>query len=219
MKKNGFTLIEMLVVIAVFAVILSIVIANYPEMRRQLALSRATHQLMQDLRIAQEMGMSAFKADKYESCMVSPKTALKASIPHMEFSALPNPTAKGYGVYIDLKDKDTKKKYKVYADTLADDTPACLDPKDPCWGYYNLGDCVYRTVGIQEQGIIIKEIKNIEVGKTELSINFQPPNPDTLIQWLAEGQDHIEIVLAVENYPDKTKTISVNKSGLIEILH
>ncbi len=61
MKKNGFSLIELLIVIFVIGVLSSVIFINYQEVRGQLALNRAAHQLLQNLRRAQEMAMSAVK--------------------------------------------------------------------------------------------------------------------------------------------------------------
>ncbi len=57
--KNGFTLVEILVVASIIVILTSILIANFPKGRQQLALQRAAHNIIQNLRKVQEMAMSA----------------------------------------------------------------------------------------------------------------------------------------------------------------
>jgi len=90
MKNNGFTIIELLVTIFIIAVLSSIAMINFGDIREELALRRTAHQLMQDLRKAQEMA-------------VSPKASEKC------------PQARGYGIYVDIPSSNTN--YKLYADT------------------------------------------------------------------------------------------------------
>ena len=58
MKKKGFTLLELLVVISIITIITGIVFINYRPAQQQLALNRAASKLAQDIRRAQEMAMS-----------------------------------------------------------------------------------------------------------------------------------------------------------------
>lgn len=137
------------------------------------------------------------------------------------------PTAKGYGVYIDLQNctngvcsnPSSNTSYILYADTEADIGPDCPPSEIPCWRYYTAtGDCVYKTISIEEQGIIIQKINDSEVGK--VSINFSPPNPNTDItntKLLSGGEQVVEIVLVVASDTSKTKKVTVNLAGLIEI--
>ncbi|MBU2539797.1 type II secretion system GspH family protein [Patescibacteria group bacterium] len=208
MQKNGFSLVELLVVISIIGVILTIGFLNFPAMRRQIALERAAHQLVQEIRRAQGMAMSAIEL-KEEDCPSSP----------LQF-------AKGYGIYINLDPSvGSDKNYGLYADTTAG-TDCQFPDTSPCWEYYNLGDCMYKSISIEEKGIIIKQINNIDIGSTgtagveKVSINFRPPNPDTNIKWLALIEEGVDIVLAIESDPDdllNQKTITVNRAGLINI--
>lgn len=57
-KKNGFTLIEMLVSIMIIAVVSGIVMVNYGQGSKQNALARSAQKLVLDLRRAQNMATS-----------------------------------------------------------------------------------------------------------------------------------------------------------------
>lgn len=195
---TGFTLLEVLMVIAIIIVFSTLTVVSFNTVREQLALKRAAHQMVQDLRRAQEMAMSSAEFKETENCYS------------------PLPTAKGYGIYLDIP--TSNKSYKLYADTAADTGLDCETyfPTE-CWEYYNSADCVVETINIQEKGVIIKEIKNTDGGVQKVSINFKPPNPSIKIKWLLDNINEVEIVLALESEQSKTKTVVVNRTGLLEI--
>jgi len=214
MKRSGFTLIELLVIISVIVTIIAVALPNYPAIKQQLALSRAAHQVAQDIKRAQELSLAAAQLTEAEgSCSLA-----------LQFASLGNPLplvptssqAKGYGIYINLSEDN--KAYRLYADTAADTGADCSTyPPTPCWKYYNSSDCIFKTIFLQESGIVIKEINNNLGNAQKTSINFSPPNPDTTIKWLLSGSSGVDIVIAVEADLSKTKTVTVNRSGLIEV--
>jgi len=59
MKNKGFTLTELLTVIAIISIISVLVLPNYRAGERSFALQRSAHKVSQDLRRVQEMAMSA----------------------------------------------------------------------------------------------------------------------------------------------------------------
>ena len=59
MKKKGFTIIELLVVISIIAILSGIVLIDYRSGQQAFALQRTASKLAQDIRRAQEMAMSA----------------------------------------------------------------------------------------------------------------------------------------------------------------
>jgi len=95
--NKGFTLIELIVVIAISASLLIIVIANFGFIRFHFALTRAAEKFAQDARRAQSMATVAEPS--------------QLSWP---------PLAGGYGVYLDIAKSLGNKKYIIYADTNND---------------------------------------------------------------------------------------------------
>lgn len=197
MRKNGFSLLELLVVVAIIIVLASVAIVNFSEVRGQLALKRAAHQLMQDIRKAQEMAMSSLSLEEAENC------------------SSPFPPAKGYGVYIDRL--ESNKSYKLYADTSTASTDCETYPPTECWEYYDAADCVVQTITIQETGVFIANILNTAGGVQKMSANFKPPNPTIKIKWLSLVMDEVEIVLALESDQTKTRSVVINKAGLLQV--
>lgn len=66
--EKGMTLVEMLIVIAIVAVMTTIVFGNYGKGKESLALERAGQKLFQDLRRTQELIMSGAPADGINAC-------------------------------------------------------------------------------------------------------------------------------------------------------
>ena len=58
-KNNGFTLVEILVVIVIIMILTLVALPYFLQAGKQFALSRSAHKLAQDIRRAQEMSMSA----------------------------------------------------------------------------------------------------------------------------------------------------------------
>lgn len=107
----------------------------------------------------------------------------------------------GYGVHVDMKDN---KKYILYAD------------KAPGNQTYDTFDYVLEVVhfGVTDPGVIISQLGGIN--STSVSINFSPPLPHTTITPFS-GANRADIIFSAEGEAAKTKTISVNTAGLIEV--
>ncbi|OGZ68366.1 MAG: hypothetical protein A3D44_01715 [Candidatus Staskawiczbacteria bacterium RIFCSPHIGHO2_02_FULL_42_22] len=187
----GYTIIELLVVIGIISLLTSIVISGFYEFKVQSSLSRVAYTFGQNMRRAQEMSLSSGTYKDSEGAL--------------------HPVD-GYGVYVDTLDN---KKYVIYADALSDDD----DDGGPGGGQYSFNpglDYVVETINfsISEPGIIIKQINYVP--STNVSINFSPPNPITTITPFPT-QNAAEVVFAVESDLTKTKTVSINTAGLVEV--
>jgi len=104
----------------------------------------------------------------------------------------------GYGIRLSQGD-DTF--YRLYADT----TP----PKGN--EQYNGGDVVIETIYL-ENGVYI-----FSASPASFSINFKPPDPVVRIRDGGGDVTEARITIALQADTSKTKTIKVNKAGLIEI--
>ena len=199
-SSRGITLIEILVVVFIIALFSSILVTDFPKIKRQFALTRAVYKMSQDLRRTQDMGFSGQQIEGLD--------------------------VKGYGVYINLNDANLRnKKYIIYADR--GNTPDqkyseesfvdCRQQTNP------QADCVIEEIDLSqtEPEVIINTIENTADGRW-VDINFAPPNPATTITELAEDSSGTKfnramIIFAIESEPLKERMVSVNTSGLIEI--
>ena len=186
-------MVEILVVVLVIALFSAILVADFPRIKKRMALSRAVYAVSQDIKKVQDMGFSGVKIEGV-------------------------PVA-GYGIYFNL-DTLGDKKYIIYADrgtgTVGDKRFSgvyvdCDDPEAQADQ-----DCIIEEIDMSsEPGIIIKEFKSVS-DLRQLSVNFSPPNPEIIISTLAEGKNNAEIVLGMESGED-SRSVQINLSGLIEV--
>lgn len=85
-EEKGISLVEIIVMILLIGVFSTIIISDFPKVLRHFALSRSVYKMAQDLRKAQDLGLSGVETNN----------------------------ARGYGFFIDLDQSDTK--YLIYAD-------------------------------------------------------------------------------------------------------
>ena len=192
MVKNGFTLVELIVVIFLIALFSVILTANFPAMLQQFALTRAAYRFSEDVRMAQDMGLSGTVTTN----------------------------VKGYGIFIDINKVDPvnlgSAKYIIYGAEDSNKQYVYSSQINSVCGQQfpqDIGkDCIVKTVDLSkiENGIII-------ISPNSASINFTPPNPDTTITSLSSNDNNINVVFAVASNPSQTKTVSINTSGLIEV--
>lgn len=148
-NNKGITLVEVIVVVFIVVLFSSILISDFPKVRRQFALSRATYKLTQDLRKVQDMSLSG-----------QFKTADGTII-----------NATGYGIFIDITNGENKK-YIIYADiddgnggdqqyTSAQDT--ILETTD---------------LSVNEKSVIIKSIGNTLSQQVNINFRPPNPSID-----------------------------------------
>ena len=199
--EKGITIVEIAVVIFIVALLSVILISDFPKIQRQMALSRVTYKLAQDLRKTQDFGLSGVQVN----------------------DAAGNPVkAKGYGIYIDLI--SSTKKYVMYADVA--DISGNSDQKYSngssyplCSGQTNpTSDCAVEVIDISQQNpnLYIKQISINGSTSNSTSINFSPPNPTVNIENLSSGNS-VGIILGLSADSSAIRTVWVNKAGLINV--
>ncbi len=216
--KKGITLVEIVVVIFIISMFMVILISDFPKMLRQFALSRVVYNFAQDLRKAQDLGLSGVR--------LNDKTG-KAI------------TVKGYGIYVNYSKNPTK--YLLYADVAAaadingpgksdqkyDDpvSPLYCSEVDQPGGGANIVngvlvvDCIVSEVDISKESssLSIDSITNT-AGSSNTSINFTPPDPITTIDNLDTTiTNNNQVGIVFKNTDGAKRTVYVNTSGLISI--
>jgi type II secretory pathway pseudopilin PulG len=209
-SQRGITIIEIAVVITIVVLFSSILIADFPRLQRQFALSRVSYKLTQDFRKTQDLGLSGIETLD---------------------SAGGNIIVKGYGIYVNLNDSEIQ--YYVYADV-----PTAGQTEYPNGNnkydiyspvvYCNaqspiIKDCIVDAIDISKENknLYIKKIVNSaddEIG-TSAGINFNPPNPTVTItlNGSATTEKEIGIVIGLTNDSSAERTVWVNVSGRIRI--
>lgn len=230
MRKNGFSIIEIIVVVAIISILSAIVYFNFAEIRQNLALNRAAHQFIQSIRRAQEMAMSTTDIDTCESASLH--FAQEGELGGSEWMVPGFPPPKGFGIYVDIDDcsynppscYSNELSYILYADTS--------NGGFLCGSYiystFDVSDCKVETVTIAEQDVYINGINNLStympdcsenpaVSPNKTSINFIPPNPDTRIENISTGAAEIEVIFGLKSNDSKTKKVTINRAGIAEI--
>ena len=199
-NEKGVTLVEIIVAIFIISIFSIIVISDFPKIKKQFSLSRATYKLAQDIRTTEDLGLSG-----------------------VQVSGASN--AKGYGFYVNWA--NNKKQYLTYADVAI--APEIADRQfasgsENCPSSQAGNDCIIETIDIleDEPGVYIKQIYYINSGNTPvgvnwLSINFNPPNPTVIITTSAGTAKKVGITLGLESDNSSERTIYVNSSGLVEV--
>jgi prepilin-type N-terminal cleavage/methylation domain-containing protein len=188
--EKGITLVELVVVVVIIAVFSSILISDFPQIKRQYALSRATYKLAQNLRKVQDMGLSGVKITNDAGQAITVK--------------------EGYGLYVNIGTQPARQ-YLLYGNSC--------EPADYKYTYGgSCNDFLIDTINADEDqaGVYIKEIDYIN--GTAVSINFNPPNPYiNIVDNLGNSYTSISIVLALSSNPSITRAVAINTAGLIEV--
>jgi type II secretory pathway pseudopilin PulG len=191
MSKKSFTLIEILVVIAIIIILTSLSFFSFGTAKKNLALERAIHKLAQDLKWAQKMSLGA---EKVTPAQVVPP---------------------GYGIYFDISTPD---RYIIFADcippgaTTSDNkyttsTPTCCN-QEVC--YPELLEEIVFEKGVKLNRLYIPPPWNL----TPPTLNILFRRSPTFVS-IRPGNE-AEITLTTED-ETITSTIYVNAVGLIYI--
>ncbi len=187
MKNKAFTLLEITVVITIITLLSTVFIVNYRGGEQNFALKRSAHLVARDLRRAEEMAMSAKE--------------FQGSVP-------PSVPPGGYGVYF----SSDSRSYILFAD---------LDNEKD---YDGLSEKIEEI--FLEKGVKIKQVAALWMVWKQTSTVFTPPDPAITNQLYGVSVDGtpfktsistLQVTLCLETDPSKTKTITVNKVGLIDI--
>lgn len=203
-SEKGVTLAEVIVIVVIVALFSVIVVANFPEIQEQRALSSASYALAQDLRRAEDLGLSGVKIKDSGG----------------------NPIAvKGYGLYIDVT---LATKYLVYADIFDGnalhnymyngnfDTNFCSESTNPTT------DCIVQIVDMGEinQSLFVNAINNKDdnpISGNNVSINFMPPGPIIKITNDAIPPVSYPTIKIILSNGSLTRTVLINNHGLINV--
>lgn len=189
-RKNngaGFTLAELLMVIAIILLLFPMILTNYNAGEKQFSLYRSAHSLAQELRNVQEMAMTGERTP---------------------FQFGQNFPRGGYGLYFESNTSS----YILFADCDGDNEYDSSGIAASCFEADSAPGESYpeqiREISL-ELGVIISSI----IPTTPINIVFFPPVPIITIKPQPfDSQAIITLSLA-----GKTKTITINTIGLIDV--
>ncbi len=206
---KGFTLIELMVVVGIFAFMSALILANYPRFNAQIILENTAHEVALEVRQAQSFGLGVRETSRGSE----------------EYPA--------YGVYIDEIDGDSENKTKVhlYADedesqtytnmaerievlTLRNHYVAalCGDMKKD---YPSVGP--FRTI---DEVIDFSNAHPLYCDKDSIDILFTRPNPDAALKSYIDGgseTEHNDIAIIVSTPKGDVRSVVVWSTGQITV--
>ncbi|HOZ56502.1 MAG: putative major pilin subunit [Parcubacteria group bacterium ADurb.Bin316] len=191
-KNKGFTLVELLIGIAVITVLSSISLASFISYKRQGTVKSAAQKLTSDFRRAQgfALGLKSFDT---ASGQVVPKG--------------------GWGVYMRLQPPAENKNYIIFADyNGVGGVPDKL---------YDISEKYFTHVieGARINTITLERSNHTTVNRNWVNITFEPPVPTVNI--CANNTSDCDYISAeiklISDTDNTTSSVFVNNIGLIEV--
>lgn len=210
-QRAGFTLIEMIVVLAIMVALTAIGIANFPAIRSQIEVSLALHELQLSLRQAQAYAISV---REFNPTFIAPICQLGVPPP----ARFPP-----YGVSIttvDPADSRDQSTYVIFADIAC----AMKVPVPPYIAIYNPAYSPNEVISthIMHGGVKITSIVGtngaVSTALDIADITYQRPSPSIMLAGHAgaswNSYEYIDITVANSYF---TKTIRVRTSGQVSV--
>ena len=188
---KGFTLIELVVSLAVITLLISLFLVNYNSGTRGTELGLAAETISSNIRLAQDSTMGV---EQYNG--IIPKG--------------------GWGVHFD---KTSGVPYTLFADLNDDKKYDSGGENDE--GNVNYGARIFALApNISINSIKIKNDSGNQIDINKLDITFVPPDPTTNIYDSEGGATSTDVTIELkDNISQKTRSISVNFFGLIEVVN
>jgi len=188
--QRAFTVVELLVVMAMIGILSLVIIPSYKNAKDQLALERSAVQLAQYISRAREMAMSFYECG----------APCAGTIPW------------GYGIYLKKVPADPPQKtYILFADTFGEDG-RYKPSQDVAIEEITLeNNVIIRDLTKNHMHIGFKPPDPMVSLSGKNTDNFEDPGD------LPSSYSSINITIALQDNPAKQKTIRVNAVGLITI--
>ena len=185
--EKGITLVEVIVAIFIITVFSLIVITDFPKMKRQFSLSRASYKLAQDVRRTEDLGFSGAQLLDEEGEVVD---------------------TKGYGFYIISANEE----YFIYADTNSPADYRYTPSEDSIVETINM---VESESGVYIKRIYDIDTETTTAWAS-INFNPPNPTV-TITTDSGTSTSKIAIVLGLDLDPSMEREIYINSSGLVEV--
>jgi len=219
-KNKGFTLVEIILVVAIFALLTAITIYNYGNFNSNIIMTNLAYEVALEVRQAQVYSLSVRASD-----------AVVPSDPRAQFK-------NRFGIYLGLGGSNDESLI-FFADANKNgvcdlDSVQCLNNVCSDSATDECDHMITLTRGITFDKICVGSVADpvvlndggggtpgeCEVGVdsvTELNVTFERPNPDALILGDGSSYDNVGIVLTSQH--GSKRAVVIRKSGQISVEH
>ena len=210
--KEGFTLVEMLMVLALVFIMTGLSMTNYNRFGQEVELENAAYELALNTRQAQFFGIN--RSEQFGATFDDPQP---------------------YGLYFDLDgveegiddgsfmlfvDSDSNRFFNTTDNTYSGGENCLSNASDECANIYSFTRGNYISeICVGDDEASCTNLQSIGAGEQELHISFKRPDPDATIRIGDSTTNYsyakITVSSPVEDVP--TKSVSVGAAGLISI--
>ena len=192
-NRSGFTLLEMMIVMAIIAILALVTFANYRTASQQFALQRAVAKMSQDIRRVQAMA-----GQEWEGCESSS-------------GQYPIDYQYSYGIFFERAD-DRPTSYTLYSDCNGNDKY-----DDGLSGEVEIIELEGNTEISNFSGEFLSPPGGTINNNQKLHIVFIPPDPDVKVINGGEKNNILSVSIEITNtITEQPKTLTIYKSGLID---
>lgn len=207
-RQSGVTLIEMVVVVAIFAVVSSVLLFNYSDFSTNVSIRNLSQDIALAIRKSQTLATSVKGiyngTDTYSNSYTYPAYGIAFSLENQNGPFLPNPKS-----FISFVDVDPgNKKYD------SNETCGSIAPGAECLESFSINSA---------DSIVSLETDTGLVTSGSVMITFHRPSPDAIICYIPSGQsscdgaDRSYAKITVKSIKGLTHTISVWNTGQINV--
>ena len=191
--KRGFTLVELLVTISIFAILTGVVLFNQQKFNSTILLTNLAYDTALTIRQAQTYGVNIKEFDSGGGSQFVP-----------------------YGVHFDIS--ETNKSFILFADInnenkYSESLTTC-NMQDGCVNRYDIkrGNYIF-DIKVTNNGV--------ESSVSKLDIIFKRPNPDAIINSKGDSEykNCVKVEIFLRGADGSQRTVVVQSNGLIEIVN
>lgn len=209
-KQSGVTLIELIVVVAIFSVVSSVLLFNYSDFSTNVSIRNLSQDIALTIRKSQTQATSVQGVTGSGSVRSYPAYGVVFSLEPNSTSFLPNP-----------------KRFVVFADVIpvSSQTPNKKYDSDGLCGSVQEGSECLEAISISSADSLISietDITNV-VNTGTVSITFRRPSPDAIICYIPSGQSDCipqipsYVKLTFQSAKGLQRSVSVWNTGQINV--
>jgi prepilin-type N-terminal cleavage/methylation domain-containing protein len=219
-KESGFTIIEMIVTIGIFSILTAITLFNYGDFNNSIILTNLSYEVALEVRQAQVYSLGVRSSALGESSREDFNTR--------------------FGIYMNLgKDQGTKN-ITFFADADSDgvcdyDGDSCAVAtcvadadnecrqvlslshsayfEDICIAYGGFEDLVDTDINVCKSGASVINDEVYQVGNGDVSVTFQRPNPDSIVN----DYTNLNMAIILATPAGQKRAVIINNTGQISV--